>query len=389
MSTHDTEDKVPHVEKQQQTVGERLKEKREQLSLSLDDVAGKLRIRKHYLQAIEEGHYSDLPPGIYAQGFVSLYAETLGFEKAEMLKDFAKEFQTKQQKSVKPTFQVPASETGMPKLSITLASVFLLAVVYGGWSFYQGEGRLMTLFHKMTSDKKTSEETYTAGWEKAFEQREIVHKNAIATPMLAESSNEETDKTNIPDLVEHKVAEATEVLEVSEDKSDPSIEIGLKKPEDQHDIANLSESKKQEVDTPEFKPHKAVEIAAIQDNTDEVTKVATEREIEQVADIEQKQQINVVKKEQKIESTLVLLADEDSWVSMTDNDGRVVMAKTVRKGTECALPCQSGYHVTLGNSGGVRFKYHDEVSAPLGEQGVVLRNVSLAPDEIATRFAHS
>lgn len=68
-----------------QELGRILREKRESLGLSLDDVEDKTKIRKRYVEALESGDWSVLPGRVYARGFVRSYAEVLGLDGVELL----------------------------------------------------------------------------------------------------------------------------------------------------------------------------------------------------------------------------------------------------------------------------------------------------------------
>lgn len=58
--------------------GARLRQRREELGLSLDDVAASTRVRKTYLQALEDERLEILPGGSYVVGFLRIYARQLG-----------------------------------------------------------------------------------------------------------------------------------------------------------------------------------------------------------------------------------------------------------------------------------------------------------------------
>jgi cytoskeleton protein RodZ len=58
--------------------GATLRRRREELALSLEDLAAATRIRKTYLQALEEENLQVLPGGAYAVGFLRIYAQQLG-----------------------------------------------------------------------------------------------------------------------------------------------------------------------------------------------------------------------------------------------------------------------------------------------------------------------
>ena len=65
--------------------GETLRRRREQRGLSLNDVAVRTRVRKAYLQALEEEDLAMLPGSAYAVGFLRIYARYLDLDAAPMV----------------------------------------------------------------------------------------------------------------------------------------------------------------------------------------------------------------------------------------------------------------------------------------------------------------
>ncbi|HWI54257.1 MAG TPA: helix-turn-helix domain-containing protein, partial [Desulfobacteria bacterium] len=61
-----------------QSIGESLKNAREQKGISLEQAEDDTKIRKRYLQALEDGEYSIIPGSVYAKGFLRNYANYLG-----------------------------------------------------------------------------------------------------------------------------------------------------------------------------------------------------------------------------------------------------------------------------------------------------------------------
>lgn len=61
-------------------LGQVLRMKRESMGLSLSEVEVKTKIRKRYLEALEQGDWSVLPGDVYARGFIRSYAEILGLD---------------------------------------------------------------------------------------------------------------------------------------------------------------------------------------------------------------------------------------------------------------------------------------------------------------------
>ena len=61
---------------------------RKEMGLSIIDVSNKLKIQKRYLEAIEDGKYTQLPCRVYAVGFIRNYANFLKIDPTEMISEF-------------------------------------------------------------------------------------------------------------------------------------------------------------------------------------------------------------------------------------------------------------------------------------------------------------
>jgi cytoskeletal protein RodZ len=70
-----------------QTIGQRLKAEREAQRLTLEKVFEATRIRVQYLQALEEDDLSMIPSPVQARGYLRNYAEYLGFDVGQTLKE--------------------------------------------------------------------------------------------------------------------------------------------------------------------------------------------------------------------------------------------------------------------------------------------------------------
>jgi transcriptional regulator with XRE-family HTH domain len=65
-------------------LGELLKDARQNKGASLEEIEEELRIRKKYLQALEEEDFSIMPPEVYVKGFLRNYAIYLGLDPEEV-----------------------------------------------------------------------------------------------------------------------------------------------------------------------------------------------------------------------------------------------------------------------------------------------------------------
>jgi transcriptional regulator with XRE-family HTH domain len=135
-------------------LGELLKEARQSKEVSLEKVEEELRIRKKYLQALEEEDFSIMPPEVYVKGFLRNYAIYLGLDPEEVK---ALHKGKSAEKGRKPEFigkagQIAGEETGprsfpmdmsltqsrllaFPFLVISLA--ILAFLLLGLWAFRQ------------------------------------------------------------------------------------------------------------------------------------------------------------------------------------------------------------------------------------------------------------
>lgn len=71
------------------TLGEKLRQAREERGLSISEVAEQTRISALYLESIENNDYRILPGGIFNKGFVKSYARHVGINDQEALQDYA------------------------------------------------------------------------------------------------------------------------------------------------------------------------------------------------------------------------------------------------------------------------------------------------------------
>jgi cytoskeleton protein RodZ len=72
------------------TVGQNLREAREQRGVELSEVERATKVRVKFLEAMEEDRWEELPAPAYARGFLGIYARYLGLDQQELLDDYSK-----------------------------------------------------------------------------------------------------------------------------------------------------------------------------------------------------------------------------------------------------------------------------------------------------------
>ncbi len=72
------------------TLGEKLRQAREERGTTISEVAEQTRISALYIEAIERDDYRTLPGGIFNKGFVKSFARYVGVDEQEALQDYAR-----------------------------------------------------------------------------------------------------------------------------------------------------------------------------------------------------------------------------------------------------------------------------------------------------------
>jgi cytoskeletal protein RodZ len=106
----------------------------------LSTVASTLRIRMVYLQAIEDGRFTELPGPTYAAGFVRAYAEYLGLDLSEVMRRY-REVALGSDRQAPLVAPSPVVEGTMPTGFILLVAAVLVAIAYGSWYYLTLNGR--------------------------------------------------------------------------------------------------------------------------------------------------------------------------------------------------------------------------------------------------------
>lgn len=119
-------------------IGSRLRQFRQEQSLSLEEVAAKTRIQTRLLKAIEEGRIDILPEAVYIKAFIKRFADALGKDGAELARDFP----------IAPTMllmrpswlQLPAAQ--LRPIHLYLFYIVLVMVSVNGLSYFVRQSAL-------------------------------------------------------------------------------------------------------------------------------------------------------------------------------------------------------------------------------------------------------
>ncbi|MDF2662944.1 MAG: Xre family transcriptional regulator [Paenibacillus sp.] len=111
-------------------LGQLLKKARLDKGISLDQLEETTKIRKRYLEAIEEGDYKVLPGNFYVRAFIKSYAETVGLDPNEVLEHYGKAVPaTEVEPAVEPIRRKRSSTRNTEKLSKWASNILMLSFI--------------------------------------------------------------------------------------------------------------------------------------------------------------------------------------------------------------------------------------------------------------------
>ena len=114
--------------------GDALRQAREKLGLSVEDVAAELNLSVSQIRALEDNRFEDLPGKTYVQGYLKSYARLLNSDEDDVLQNFQQEVATIS--GIRPVMR----ETRSSDRHMKLLSVGVILVL-GGLSFMWWQGR--------------------------------------------------------------------------------------------------------------------------------------------------------------------------------------------------------------------------------------------------------
>jgi len=121
------------------TLGEKLRQAREERGISIAEVAEQTRISPHYLEFIENDDYRTLPGGIFNKGFVKSYAKYVGIDEQEALQDYSKLLSSQDSEvSEEPKTYRPEVLTDDRSSTSFLPTLIIAAIILGlmSWGIF-------------------------------------------------------------------------------------------------------------------------------------------------------------------------------------------------------------------------------------------------------------
>ncbi len=370
-------------------VGQQLREARQQRGEDLYDIAEILRLKPAYLYALEEGDYTVFPGRAYAFGFLRSYADYLGFQGEEVLRQIKAVIDAA---PVEPRleYRAPIIERHRPTAVALVTAALLVGVAWGGWyAMRQTDGRLLDRLAALpgelgrmvgefaTEDNPgaatpvpvSAEGPTEAPPETAEEaKRPAVADRARLAVVERLAAPEGTPAvlprgTIVPAVTVPSPAPAAEPSEPEraaiEEDIDVTSAIAAELPEERELLDAAPAAAPGTVRTAATPGSAAALLAELRG-----TEVASEggRVFGDPA-----------------QAAVMLLARETTWIQVRSIDRTFVRTRTLEPGDRFYLPARDDLALWTGNAGGLEIWLGDRRLGPAGAPGQVVRDLPLRP----------
>jgi transcriptional regulator with XRE-family HTH domain len=159
--------------------GRKLSEARLQRGWTLEEVADRIRVRKEFLEALEEMNVKLLPGRAYAMAFLRSYARELGIEEKAIVEQFQDECALSRDEALTPVRNGPSKRRQRPPWAAAVALVLITAAFVGWRALDAQPGSEAVIANSATSGAAESAAT---SMETA--QRRVVEIRALADAWL-------------------------------------------------------------------------------------------------------------------------------------------------------------------------------------------------------------
>jgi len=376
----------------------------------LATVASTLRIRLVYLQAIEDGRFTELPGPTYAAGFVRTYAEYLGLDLSEVMRRY-REVALGLDRQAPLVAPSPVVEGTMPTGFILLVAAVLAVIAYGSWYYLTLNGRdvgdIVAHIPQQIAE--------IVGMESGTpETSALLPKSAAAPGPTAEAARNTADQSapvavveSVPPVEPQESPVPTLVLSAPaqpEKAAAAAVDTAMKNNSRRRVnpakavVARETSRRKAAVVAPEpaagpVEAAVAGEGPPTQFNSIETTTISAPATPNPVtaADVPEAVQTAALPRsppdtlQPEPPSRVVLRATATSWVESRDANGKRVFSRLLKKGETYNVPGRSGITLSTGNAGALDVFVDGQAIGPLGPVGAVRRDVLLEPTALLRR----
>ncbi len=402
-----------------ESIAAELRRGREDMGRDLVRIADDLKIRRVYLEAIEEGRFDDLPGATYAVGFVRAYADYLGLDTNAVVARFKEEVEGFDQR-LQLVFPTPVPESKIPSGAVLLISTLLVGAAYGGWYYLSGRDEglggqvpdLPAALEPLVADDG-EESAQTPARDPSAEPSADPSDNPSDNP----SADSLADRLDSPpdSPLDNPLAPTRSIVLTPE----PSTATTLDRPSrqtPQAGAAGLGQAW-----SSEFRAAPAADrnLAGILPALPAATAPATTPAAQSFAAAPAQTPAASVpfagpaagmipaaptpeallpdddRREPRVygaenaAARVVLRARLDSWVQVHAPDDSLILTRVLQPGDSYRVPDLAGLTLVTGNAGGLQIEVDGAAIPPLGPVGAVRRDIALDPERLLEGAATS
>lgn len=383
-------------------LGTLLKKARQEKGLSLDDIQEETKIRKKYLEAIEENNFDILPGNVYLKVFIKGYAREVDINYQALLENYEilnikEEKESNLQKDYLNGTKVSNSNKNNNKKN-PLKIIFIILLI-----LFLGAAAVYTYQYVNNSEIRLLNQN-NSSQENIEEESELleVENNESTAPEAAELDNEvetgsdeasegdrdeelevfddssyENDLTaDLFDSFDSDVLteENTEIIDqnnfqeldgLNSEEQNQINEIIVSEEGDSENTDAVTEEEISDESAAESEVESGSESEVEEEATAENTQTVTEAENESAADNSAENAVNA-----DFDNSLTFSAADTVWVTV-DRDGENVFSGILENGDQQEFEVEERLYIKIGNGNAITAEINGEVYGPWAGNGEI------------------
>jgi cytoskeleton protein RodZ len=332
----------------------------------LKSVSDKLRIRRPYLEALEESRHDDLPGRPYAIGFIRTYATYLGIDVSAAVESYKAETAPEDEAAVSAaeqfSFPEVREEARIPKGSLLILAVLLGAGIYGAWLLSISADRMVT--ERVPPVPERLGENVEVVASEAGD--EVVASGEIAptTALTGDSASAAADTGALPEVNEPIRSVPTQGENVAPIAADPASEtVSTETSSEENGVAS------------------EVDVAAVTP----VTPPLDEPSVTIADDLALAVGGARVYGLENEGARVIVRATKQAWLRIEAGDGSVLLNQTLTEGEMYRAPLDSGAILVARDAGAFEIFIDGKATGAAGPSGLVLTGKSLNAEDLLGR----
>ncbi len=345
-----------------------LRERREQLGISLEEISEEIKVKLVHLRAMEEGRYNDLPSRTHALGWARVYAKSLRLDDNALASLCRSEMGGAPPRLAPPPAALAAADSAprhLPGSSLITACVVLAVAVYAmSYGYFRPaaeEAPLPPPPPDMTASAPENAPVAT-----------VAPASAPAPAPVAVSASASSDIIDRP-----KAPVEAASPPVADESMRAMAEEGPVAPSMDAETEGPSAAGERPYETHPAEAPPAGPAAAVSAREEA-------RERHGLSQAASSQDMPLPRPRAKIPppSRIKLRAAEDTEVRIVDRLGRVLAERVIHRGEAFYVPDNRHYSLATSDAGALRVQVDGRALPPLGEAGEPMHNIPLAPAQL-------